>query len=214
MEGEKNFSILPDLNQGKDLVWRVNYDLGPVDFGGTGYYGQGQIFSQASPQEFKNFPRGAGNAEVHAHAVLAKVLGETRFFAEGTIGVNMDRGLNYGPGIGLPALPAPAMIDQPIKTLNELSLWGRVEQDLTKWATVGLRVDYYNPNYNVCEGISTCSSIKSGRITYGAVAAVHFTRWLQYMLEYDHSVDNVHLATAPAPSKQIDVISNVLQVRF
>jgi phosphate-selective porin O/P len=211
LEGEKTFSVLPDLGQGKDLVGRLNYDFGPVDAGVSGYYGAGELVDQAM-LEFKQYPRGAGNLEVHVHHVFVPQLGETKFFAEGTVATNMDRGINYGPGIGLPAMPAVVTTD--IVALHEANVWGRVEQDLTHWFTLGLRFDYYSPNDTVCATLSSCSSIKSGRTTYAAVGAVHFTRWLQYMLEYDHSIDNVHAAGAPGPTKLIDVVSNVLQVRF
>jgi len=212
MEGEKSFSILPDLNKGKDLVGRLNYDFGPVDVGVSGYYGQGQLVDPTM-LAFKQYPRGAGNFELHLHSTLAPVLGETKFFAEGTIATNMDRGVNYGAGTGLPALPT-MVATQDVTSLHEVSLWARVEQDLTRWVTLGLRFDYYNPNDTVCAQSSACSSVKSARATYAAVGAVHFTRWLQLMLEYDHAIDNVHTASTPAPSKVIDSISSVLQVRF
>jgi hypothetical protein len=116
----------------------------------------------------------------------------------------MDRGVNYVPGIGLPALPA--VVTDPVTSLHEVSVWARVEQDITHWFTLGLRFDYYSPDDTV--------SVKNARTTYAAVGALHFTRWLQYMLEYDHSIDNVHAAGTPAPSKLIDMVSNVLQARF
>lgn len=203
MEGEKTFSLLPDLNKGKDLVGRLNYNFGPFDAGVSGYYGQGQLVSAAALQ-FKQYPRGAGNLELALHRVFAKPLGETRVFAEGTIATNMDRGVNYGPGIGLPALPSN-VVTENVTSLHEWSAWGRLEQDFTRWFTLGLRFDYYTPDD---------SFAKNGRATYAAVGVVHFTRWLQYMIEYDHSIDNVRLAGAPAPSKLIDVLSNVLQARF
>jgi hypothetical protein len=210
MEGEKTFSALPDLNQGKDLVGRVNYDFGPLDVGISGYYGGGQLVN-ASALLFKQYPRGAGNVEFAGHRVFARVLGETRVFAEGTLATNMDRGVYYAPGIGLPALPAVvtngmgASIIPGVTSLHEASGWGRVEQDFTTWFTLGLRFDYYTPD---------TSQSNNGRATYGAVAAVHFTKWLQYMIEYDHSVDNVHAAGGKPPDKLFDVLSNVLQVRF
>jgi hypothetical protein len=203
MEGEKTFSVLPDLNQAKDLVGRINYNFGPFDAGMSGYYGEGQLTNAATLQ-FKQYTRGAGNLELALHQVLARVLGETRIFAEGTIATNMDRGVNYGPGIGLPALPAN-VVTENVRSLHEWSAWGRVEQDFTRWFTLGLRVDYYTPDD---------SQAKNGRTTYGAVGAVHFTRWLQYMIEYDHSIDNVRPIGQPGPSKLIDVLSNVLQARF
>jgi hypothetical protein len=106
------------------------------------------------------------------------------------------------------------VVSQNVTSLHEANVWARIEQDFTHWFTLGLRFDYYSPNDTVCAGDPACSSVKSARATYAAVGAVHFTRWLQYMLEYDHSIDNVHAAGAPAPSKLIDVVSNVLQVRF
>jgi hypothetical protein len=203
LEGEKTFSVLPDLNKGKDLVGRVNYNFGPFDAGLSGYYGQGQLVDAATLQ-FKQYPRGAGNLELALHHVFAKPLGETRVFAEGTIAVNMDRGVNYGPGIGLPAMPAD-VVTESVRSLHEWSAWGRVEQDFTRWFTLGLRFDYYTPDD---------SQSKNGRATYAVVGAAHFTRWLQYMLEYDHSIDNVRPLGARGPSKLVDVLSNVLQARF
>jgi hypothetical protein len=209
MEGEKTFSALPDLNQGKDLVGRLNYNAGPFDVGLSGYYGEGQLVD-ASALLFKQYPRGAGNVEVAVRHVFSLVLGETRLFAEGTLATNMDRGVNYSPGIGLPALPALVIDGEgaripDVRNLHEGSVWGRVEQDLTRWFTLGLRFDYYTPDM---------SQSNNGRATYAAVAAVHFTRWLQYMVEYNHSVDNVHSAGGKPPNKVFDVLSNVLQVRF
>lgn len=202
MEGEKTFSALPDLNKAKDLVGRINYDFGPVDAGFSGYYGEGQLVD-ATTLRFKQYPRGAGNVEAAMHHVFARVLGETRIFAEGTLASNMDRGVYYGSGIGLPAMPAE--VSDSVKNLPEVSGWGRVEQDFTRWFTLGLRFDYYTPD---------SSRSNNGRATYAAVGAVHFTRWLQYMVEYDHSVDNVHVAGAKPAGKLFDVLSNVLQTRF
>jgi hypothetical protein len=38
MEGEKTFSVVPDLNQGKDLTGRINYNFGPFDVGVSGLH--------------------------------------------------------------------------------------------------------------------------------------------------------------------------------
>jgi hypothetical protein len=220
-EGESTFSILPDLTQGKALIGRLNYNFGPIDIGVSGYYGQGAIVDQALIA-FKEYPRGAGNFEIGVHHAFSKVLGETKVFAEGTIAVNMDRGVNYGPGIGLPALPSvPAnnFSSTPINALHEANIWGRVEQDFTRWFTLGLRADYYSPDY-ACplpNPTPQCFiSFKDGRLTLAAVGAVHFTQWLQFMLEYDHAIDNVHApnTAAPSPIRLIDELSSVLQVRF
>ena len=41
VQGEKNFSLLPDLNRGKDVVGRLNYNFGPFDVGASGLVGSG-----------------------------------------------------------------------------------------------------------------------------------------------------------------------------
>jgi hypothetical protein len=102
----------------------------------------------------------------------------------------------------VPAIPASIGAD--VVNLNELGWWVRVEQDLTKWATLALRYDFYTPD---------ASQANDGRDTFGVVGVVHFTKGLQYMLEYDHATDNVHPAGATPPSRHIDTIANVFQVR-
>ena len=81
----------------------------------------------------------------------------------------------------------------------------RLEQDITHWATLGVRWDEYTPD---------TSQSDDARDTFGVVAVAHFTPWLQAMLEYDHAIDHVHPSGKPAPDKQIDMGSAVLQARF
>jgi hypothetical protein len=200
IQGEPTFSLLPDLNQGKDIVGRASYNFGPVDVGASGMYGQGQNVN-AAMLRFKQFPRWAVNGELGFHHTFSEPVGESRLFAEVTYAQNYDRGTKYA--FAVPAIPASIGAD--VANLNELGWWVRVEQDLTKWATLALRYDFYTPD---------ASQATDGRDTFGAVGVVHFTKGLQYMLEYDHATDNVHPAGAPPPSRHIDTISNVFQVRF
>jgi hypothetical protein len=201
MEGEPTFSLIPDLNKGKDLVGRVNFNAGPLDAGASGYYGQGQIVDPVGLR-FKQFPRWAANVELGVHHVFVPRLGETRLYAEGTIAQNMDRGVNYA--FALPGFPTD-VVNGTVASLTEWSAWGRLEQDITEWFTLGLRFDYYTPD---------ASQGNDGRATYAAVAVLHFTSGLQYMLEYDHAVDDVRPSGTAAPNRQIDQLSNTLQVRF
>ena len=201
MLGEKTFSILPDLNQGKDIVGRVNYNLGPIDAGVSGYYGQGQIVDPIGIR-FKQFPRWAGNLELALHHTFSRRLGQTRLLAEATLAQNMDRGVNYA--FALPAFPLD-VINGTVDSKDERSTWLRIEQDFTRWLTVGLRYDFYTPD---------SAQQNDGRDTYAAVLVAHFTRGLQWMLEVDHAIDNVHKPGAAASSKQIETLSNVLQARF
>ena len=201
MEGESSFTVVPDLNKGKDSVGRINWDFGPADVGVSGYAGQGQVVDAAALR-FKNFRRDAFDVEAGYHEKLARTLGWTRVYGEVVFGTNMDRGVMYG-ATALPAIPTPIGAD--VTSLHERSTWIRVEQDFTRWATLGLRYDFYTPD----------SAIKNdGRDTYGIVGVVHFTRGLQLMAEYDHAIDNVHAAGTGAPSRHIDTGSGVLQARF
>ncbi len=201
--GEPNFTAVPDLNKSKDVLGKANYDFGPFDVGVGAYYGQGAE-TDAAALKFKQFPRWAGNAHAGFHHTLVKMLGSTKVYGEIVLAKNMDRGVNYGKGIGLPAIPAD-VTNGFLQDHDERSVWIRVEQDITRWFTLGIRYDFYSPD---------SAQKNDARDTYSFVGAVHFTRWLQWMIEFDHAIDNVHAAGAGAPSKQIESFSNVLQVRF
>jgi hypothetical protein len=207
VQGEKTFAVLPDLNRGKDLVGRVAYDLfGFATVAASGYYGYGQIVD-GTLLRFKQFPRWAMNAELDVRYTLPfmRNVGQTRVFAEATKAQNLDRGTKYATlGMALPAFPAD-LVNGSVNDLDELGYWVRLEQDLGHCFTIGARYDYYTPNSS--EG-------NNGRDTFGAVGVVHFTKALQWMVEYDHATDNVHLPRGQAPSKHIDTLSNVLQARF
>jgi hypothetical protein len=201
MEGEPSFTVVPDLNKGKDSVGRIAYDFGPADVGVSGYAGQGQAVDP-SALRFKNFRRDAFDVEAGFHQRLVKALGWTRASGELVFGTNMDRGVMYG-STALPAIPTPIGAD--VESVHERSSWIRVEQDFSHWTTLGLRYDFYTPN----------SALKNdGRDTYGVVGVVHFTRGLQLMAEYDYAIDNVHPGGTVAPSRHINTGSGVLQARF
>jgi hypothetical protein len=202
IQGEKTFSLLPDLNHGKDIVGRVNYNLGPVDVGASGYYGQGQeVF--LSTLVFKQFPRYAWNLEAALHHRFFEI-GETRVLAELDRGQNMDRAVNYSTAIALPGLPQD-IANGSVVNKDELGYWARVEQDITRWGTLAFRYDYYSPD---------SAQGTNGRDTYGVVGVGHFTKQLQLMVEYDHFIDNVHLPGTTPAGKHGDVLSTVLQVRY
>jgi hypothetical protein len=202
-QGEKTFALLPDLNKGKDLVGRVHYDLGPVDVGASGYFGEGQVASLTPDLRFKQFVRWAYNAEAALHARFARI-GETRVLAEFDRGQNMDRGVRYAAALALPGLPAD-IVNGDVISRDELGYWARLEQDVTRWATVAVRYDYYSPD---------SAQATNGRDTYAVVGVAHFTKPLQLMVEYDHFIDNVHAPGSQPAGKHGDVLSTVLQVRY
>ena len=200
--GEKTFSLLPDLNKGKDITGRVSYDCGEVRLGASGYYGQGQEVLISS-LAFKEFPRYAWNVELGAHHRFLQ-LGETRLLAELDRGQNMDRGTSYSAAIALPT-PPQDIINGSVVSKDELGYWVRIEQDVTRWSTLAARYDYYSPD---------SAQGTNGRDTFAFVGVAHFTRQLQLMLEYNHFTDNVHLPGDPIPYRQGNMFSGVFQVRF
>ena len=201
-QGEKTFPLLPDLKQGKDILARFNYNFGPFDLGMSGYYGQGIEVAIAS-LEAKNYPRYMGNLEGALHHKIVDV-GETRLFAEINAGQNMDRGTHYS--FALPGLPTD-VVHGSVANRNEFGWFARIEQDITRWATLAFRYDFYTPDTTIGT---------NGRGTEAVVGVAHFTKQLQMMLEYNHYTDNVHSTAAgtPIPYKQGDVFSGVFQVRY
>jgi hypothetical protein len=200
-EGEPGFSLDPDLNRSKDLVGRTFFDFGDwVEIGASGYYGEGQNVN-AMNLEFKQFVRWAGNGELNLRHTFSESVGATKIFSEVTFAQNMDRGVHYG--FAVPAIPTPFTAN--VVNLKERSVWVRLEQDFSKWVTLGGRWDEYTPDTSLAS---------NARDTFAVVGVIHFTPWLQTMIEYDHAIDHVHPSGAPAPDKVIDSASGVLQARF
>jgi hypothetical protein len=199
--GEPTFALQPGLNQGKDGVGRINFDFGDwVDLGVSGY-GGAAVEVNAPELRFKQFMRWAVNGELGLHHTFSPSVGATKILAEVTFAQNFDRGVYYS--YALPVIPAS--ITAPVVNLNERNVWVRLEQDLTHWATLGLRWDEYTPNTSIGN---------DARDTFAIVAAIHFTPWLQTMLEYSHAIDHVHPAAGQYTDKQIETGSGVLQAKF
>ncbi len=201
-QGEKTFSLLPSLTHGKSVVGRLNYNFGPFDVGASGYYGQGAIVSLTS-LAFKDFPRYAWNIEAAIHHRFLQ-MGETRLLGEFNRGQNMDRGVKYSSSIALPVMPSDVVNGQ-VGSRDELGWWVRLEQDITQWTTLAVRYDFYTPDS--AQGTDE-------RDTEGVVGVVHFTKQLQFMGEYDHYTDNVHVAGKPIPYANGNMFSGVFQVRY
>ena len=68
-----------------------------------------------------------------------------------------------------------------------------------------MRWDEYTPDTSLSN---------DARDTVGAVAVLHFTSWLQAMLEYDHAIDHVHAPSKQATDQVTEIGSGVLQARF
>lgn len=200
MIGEKDFATLPDFNRGKDLTLRADYDFGPLDVGASGYVGSGQLVDP-SKLAFKQYGRWALNAEATLHTTFARVLGTTKVFATLTYATNLDRGTSTS--FALPDLPAD--LSRAVTDKHELGWMVRAEQDVTGRFTFGVRYDVYSPDVSLAD---------DARSTLSSVLAIHFTKKLQAMLEWDAAFDHTH-ATASAPTRQVtDTFSGVLQARY
>ena len=200
MIGEPTFSLTPDLDATKDVTLRADYDFGPIDVGVSTYVGKGSRVDTTRLAAL-SWRRSAWNAEATVHHAVFPKLGATKVVLGATIGTNMDRGVAYS--FTLPDFPKVA--GGPIVDKRQLAGVVRVEQDATRWLTLGLRYDYYTPELDVAD---------DGRNAFAGVLAVHFTKQLQTMLEYDVAFDHVHPAASPRVSRVTDTYSAVFQARF
>ena len=199
--GEPDFSLLPDPNLGKDAILRLSYDAGPADFGLSGAYGRGQVIDR-DQLRFRQFPRWAIGAEVALHRTFATGLGQTRLLGEVLYGNGMDRGTTFG-GAGLPLLPED--IGAPLATRKELGAFVRLEQELGRVFSLGVRWDAYSPDVGLKGNV---------RHAIAAVLVVRMVRGLQTMIEYDHAWDAIRPG-GPSPSTRItDSVFCTLQGRF
>ncbi|APR99303.1 hypothetical protein [Pajaroellobacter abortibovis] len=201
--GEPQFSIQPDLSATKDFSGRINYNFGPVDIGVSGYVGRGQLVRSGGEGEFFNtYLRLASNAEFGVHVLALPKVGKTRLLSEFTLGQNMDRGLYYS--FALPRVDDSEDTTSLVKT-KQRAVWVRLEQDITRWVTLGARFDHYTPDTTISD---------SFRNTVGGVAVVHVTGDLQSMFEYNFVFDRVHAFDQDAYTGKIHTLLATLQARF
>ena len=192
MEGESSFTVVPDLNKGKDSVGRINWDFGPADIGVSGYAGQGQVVdpsarcasrtSAATPSTWRPAITRSSRARSAGRGVYGEVV----------LGTNMDRGVMYG------ATRAP---DHPHTDRRRRDQPPRAEHLDPRRAGLSPA----GPR-SACGTTSTrpiAPSRTTGATPTASSAWSHFTRGLQLMAEYDHAIDNVHAAGAGAPSRHI-----------
>jgi hypothetical protein len=160
---------------------------------------------------FKQFGRFAADLDLSFKHHVGR-LGTFRAFGEIVYGTNMDRGV-LSPG-NLPAIPAD--ITQDVQNRDELGALIRVDQEFGRWLSLGARYDWYSPDVNLSN---------DGRHTIGVVAALRLLRdvqmWserivprVQVMLEYDHAIDTIRPAGPQGQTKEIDMLSLVLQGRL
>ncbi len=120
--------------------------------------------------------------------VKIPVLGDLKVYAELESGTNMDRSL-------FPADPVLLARD-----LLEFGYYVAFTQQLTKWATIGLRYDYYQPDQNAfSEKVQNVAPRDASVSTLAAAAALQYGAG-RLILEYDHNTNHYGLTTAGVPT--------------
>jgi hypothetical protein len=199
-----------DLNRAKDGVLTARFKVDGFEAGLSGYAGVGQLVDSQNLR-FKQFGRFAADLDLSFKHHVGR-LGTFRAFGEIVYGTNMDRGV-LSPG-NLPVMPAD--ITQDVQNRDELGALIRVDQEFGRWVSLGARYDWYSPDVNVSN---------DGRHTIGVVAALRLLRdvqmWsdrivprVQVMLEYDHAIDTIRPSGPQGQTKEIEMLSLVLQGRL
>jgi hypothetical protein len=168
--GEKSGFQLVDPNKGKDIVFRFGIDTHPLQdlhvaadvssLRGQGFHGGTDATSATiqwkdlnedgviEPYELVGTPGAAAtpsaNFDRWAVGLDARVsyrspLGVTKVYGEAVLASNLDRGLYV-------ADPTVTGQDQ-----REMGFYVGLVQDVTKWGVVGLRYDYYDPNFDALD---------------------------------------------------------------
>ncbi|MCA9584094.1 MAG: hypothetical protein KC657_01915 [Myxococcales bacterium] len=198
--GQATWVATPDLNKSKDVYAYLSYELGVATLGVSGYLGRGERVD-GQRLAFKQFRRWLVNYMGKVHYKVVPALGESRLLIEFALTQNMDTGINYA--FAAPAIPVD--FRQNVTNLDGRAVYIRAEQELTKWAELGLRYDSYTPD---------TTDRGNDRDTFAAVATLRFTQNLKWMNEVDYTIDDIRPTGAPKPSREIFTYSSILQARF
>jgi hypothetical protein len=148
----------------------------------------------ATPSE--NFGRWAVGGDLAA--ALRTGIGQTRLYAEIILASNHDRGLFV-------ADPVTADAD-----IREVSAYGALVQDITEYALVGARYDFYDPNSDLLDAqrgvvVPRDSSIHTISPIVGARWSGHGRLVVQYDLIRDHLGRTASGGTADVSNNRITV---------
>lgn len=198
--GQPTWVSVPDLNKSKDVYAYLSYELGIATLGVSGYLGRGERVD-TQRLAFKQFSKWMVNYMGKVHYKVVPSLGESRLILEFALTQNMDTGVNYA--FAAPAIPAD--FRQNVTNLAGRAMYLRVEQELTKWAELGLRYDSYTPD---------TTERGNDRDTFGAVGTLKFGEHLKWMNEIAYAADDIRPVGAPKPGREILTYSSILQARF
>jgi hypothetical protein len=149
-----------------------------------------------------DFDRWGVEGDVQLHVDVPKI-GELMIYAEAARGVNLDRGVR-------PADPIALGRDQ-----REIGVYAAVTQELTRWALVGFRFDYYEPSLDEARlqgGVLARS--RERFFTYSLAAAARLEEWgIRARLLLDYTI-NRHPLGLDATGRPTTIASDVLTLRL
>lgn len=153
------------------LVWRdANQD-------GAAQLQEIQVLPSQAATPSENFTRWAIGGDLRL-AFATGVLGEFAVYGELTYAANMDRAL-------VVADPVVATRD-----LRELGWYVAVTQDLTPWAAIGVRYDYYDPDRDANELRNGVQVFSNGSFSsFTAAAALRYPGYARLIFQYDHNTN-------------------------
>ncbi len=229
--GEASPYVEQDPNSGKDVIFRFGFDSTPLPrfqlaggvsaLGGEGF-SPGNVASGSSVQfhdmngngaidaselvpvngqtatPSQNFNRWAVGADLRTN--FKTLLGVTKIYGEFVLAQNLDRGLYV-------ANPVTTGLDQ-----RELGFYVAAVQEVTRWAVIGLRYDFYDPNSNVFDRRSGMLIPYSEAIkTVSPLVALVLPDRARLLLQYD-IIHNAYARSAVGvPTSLAD---NVLTLRL
>jgi hypothetical protein len=153
------------------LVWRdLNED-------GAAQANEIQVIQGQAAQPSKNFNRYAVGGDLELNLQIPR-LGELMLYGEVTWATNLDRA---------------TVIADPIaqgRDLRELGFYIAATQELTKYALIGVRYDYYNPDRDSNQlGGGVQVPKDSVYSTLAIAGAIQYPPWGRLVLEYDHNTN-------------------------
>jgi hypothetical protein len=209
--GEKGYPGR-DPNKWKDLVGRFGLDTSPIGpvavwggvsaLAGHGFH-RGAIATKdvvqwrdlndnrmvepteltvipgSPPSPSFNFSRNAVGGDLGVR-VNWPILGETAVYGEVYLAQNLDRNI-------LPYDPSAA----DAAKARELGWYAAVTQQLTPWAMVGLRYDFYDPDRDATDTRVGRVFTRARDFETLALAAAFTTVYGRLVLEYDHNRNNL-----------------------
>ncbi len=197
LAGRLGFEALPSifaLGGGVSFLWGTGFHAGQQstknvfewqDLNENGAFDTGEIVTVPGTAALPSETYGRWAANIDLQLGVRSKIGWATLLGEVTSASNLDRGL-------FPSDPVTCGSD-----VRQLQAYGAFIQDLTKWAAIGFRYDYYDYNSDLLDrrrgtfvpvdsGIHTLSPLVAARLPGGIVRGFQGRLVLQYDAVLDH----------------------------